>query len=57
MQEPKRTDQQPEAAHAASEVDEPKHITYTEDDSIVLKFLLVILALASLLAAWASLEG
>ena len=53
----KHDDKQPEAAHAASEVDEPDHMAYTEDDSLVLKFLMVILTLASLLAAWASLEG
>jgi hypothetical protein len=47
-------DQQPEAAHAASEVDDPPN-PYG-DDSIVLKFLLVLIALISLLAAWASLE-
>jgi len=44
----------PEAAHAASEVDEP--IRYDEEDSIVLKFLIVLITLISLLAAWASLE-
>jgi hypothetical protein len=49
-----KDDQHPEAAHAASEVDEP--IKYDEDDSIVLKFLIVLIVLVSLLAAWASVE-
>ena len=49
-----KDDQQPEAAHAASEVDDPPN-PYG-DDSIVLKFLIVLIALISLLAAWASLE-
>ena len=45
----------PEAAHAASEVGEPKHDPYS-GDGIVLKFLIVALALATLLLAWASVE-
>jgi len=49
-----KDDQQPEAAHAASEVDDPPN-PYG-DDSIVLKFLIVLIVLISLLAAWASLE-
>lgn len=49
-------DEAPEAAHAASEIDEPRHDPYS-GDGVVLKFLLVALALASLLLAWASLEG
>ena len=48
-------DKQPEAAHAASEIDEPRHDPYS-GDGIVLKFLLIVLALASLLLAWASTE-
>ena len=50
----KPTDQ-PEAAHAASEIGEPKHDPYS-GDGIVLKFLIVVLALATLLLAWASAE-
>lgn len=46
-------DQQPEAAHAASEIEDNNPYG---DDSIVLKFLIVLIALMSLLAAWASLE-
>jgi hypothetical protein len=46
-------DQQPEAAHAASEIEDSNPYG---DDSIVLKFLIVLIALISLLAAWASLE-
>ena len=48
-------DKQPEAAHAANEIDEPKHDPYS-GDGIVLKFLIVALALATLLLAWASVE-
>lgn len=48
--------EQPEAAHAASEIEEPKHDPYS-GDGIVLKFLLVVLTLATLLLAWVSLEG
>lgn len=47
--------EQPEAAHAASEIEEPKHDPYS-GDGIVLKFLIVALALATLLLAWASVE-
>lgn len=47
--------EQPEAAHAASEIEEPRHDPYS-GDGIVLKFLLIVLALASLLLAWASTE-
>lgn len=46
--------EQPEAAHTASEVDDT--IKYDEDDSIVLKILALLIALITLLAAWASVE-
>ena len=49
-------DQQPEAAHAASEIEEPRHDPY-DGDGIVLKFLIVLITLATLLLAWASMEG
>lgn len=49
-------DSQPEAAHAASEIEEPQHDPYS-GDGIVLKFLLVVITLATLLLAWASMEG
>lgn len=46
----------PEAAHAASEIEEPQHDPYS-GDGIVLKFLIVVVTLATLLLAWASMEG
>lgn len=49
-------DQQPEAAHAASEIDEPRHNPYT-GPSIVLGFILTLMTLAIVLVVWASLEG
>ena len=48
-------DEQPEAAHAASEVEDAADNPYG-DDSVVLKFLAVVILLATLLVAWASVE-
>lgn len=48
--------EQPEAAHAASEIEEPRHNPYN-GPSIVLGFILILMTLAIVLVVWASVEG